>query len=151
MNAKKLGIMGGTILAVGGIGVAVTHFMGANVLGNGPESVAESQPAGPVFVELERFSIAAIRSEGVLTQVGLSIILEAADEAARAEINEQMPYLRDAFITQLHRLMARPTREGEAFDARLAKRRLLEACEHVLGPGRVVDVLIQDVFERPLR
>lgn len=151
MNTKTMAILGGTILALGGIAAAVTQFLAPDLLGGGAAPAAEGESAGPVFVEMDRFAIAAIRSEGVMTQVGLNVVLEAADEKAKAEIMERRPYLRDAFLAQLHRLMARPPRDGTAFDARLAKRRLLETCEEVLGPDRVVDVLFQDVFERPLQ
>jgi hypothetical protein len=62
-----------------------------------------------------------------------------------------MPYLRDAFLTRLHDLMGRRSRDGRTFAPEVVKRRLLAESERVPGAGVVRDVLVQGAFEKTCR
>src|SRR6185295_3813402 len=75
------------------------------------------------------------------------IYLELADDGAITPVVEKMPRLRDAFIREWNALAARPDAADRGLDIEAGKRRMLVACDRVLGPGAVKSVLIQGVSQ----
>ncbi len=143
---KRVVLIAVVLLATGGLAFGAIELFGA-----GDVAPVESDARAPVFVTLEPFVVPVIREGRVVKQVSLTIILDLADPHAETEVAAKMPYLRDAFLTRLHDLMGRRSRDGRTFAPEVVKRRLLAESERVPGAGVVRDVLAQGAFEKTSR
>ena len=107
-----------------------------------------SDPPKPIYLELDRIVVSVFKGGEVVNLVMLALKLELADDGAITPVVEKMPRLRDAFIREWNALAARPDAADRGLDIEAGKRRMLVACDRVLGPGAVKSVLIQGVSQR---
>jgi hypothetical protein len=105
-------------------------------------------PPKPIYLELDRIVVSVFKSGEVVSLVMLALKLELADDGAITPVVEKMPRLRDAFIREWNALAARPDAAEKGLDIEAGKRRMLVACDRVLGAGAVKSVLIQGVSQR---
>ena len=133
------------LLGAGGGGAYWWFFLRAADEMAEPE--APPPPDPPVFVQLEALTVPVIRGGAVAKYVLLKIALEVEDEGAKAEIEERMPRLMDAFLRDLHAYFAGVPLDSP-LNARTVKRRLQRVADGVTGPGVVEGVLIQGAYEK---
>ena len=143
---KKIIIIVVVLLVLGGGGYAVWKFM---LSGEKPamSQDQELKAAAAVYVDLDPFVIPVIRGNRVVKYLSLSLKLEVAGPKAEAEVKKMMPYLRDAYLTRLHRALSRGDPDV-TYNAERMKRMLLAESEKVLGPDYVRDVLIGTIVEK---
>ena len=118
--------------------------------GQAEQAAAVSTTATPMYVTLPAFVVPLIR-EGVVTRhLTLGIQVEVQGQKAFDALQGRLPVLTDAFLTELYSLYSLRYVQEHAEELQLAKRRLLEAGERVLGPGVLSGVLVTGVEVRKL-
>ena len=146
---KKFAIIAVVVLLLGGGGFAAWKFLLGGKAGTETPEAATPASAGPTYVALDPFAVPVIRDDRIARQVILTVKLDLRDAAAKAEVNEKMPLLRDALLTRLHATLARGAlQSGQSFDAVRLKRQFLAECDRVLGKGVVREVLIEAATEK---
>ncbi len=98
--------------------------------------------AAPIFLTLERINVAVARGTEIARHEMLLMMLEMADLSALAQARAAMPRLRDAFIRVWNRIGARPDAYVSGLDIEGGRRAMLAACAEILGPERVVAVVV---------
>ena len=105
-------------------------------------------PPDPFFVVMEPLTMHVIRQGGVKKYVSLNITLELRDVESQALAENNKPKLRDVFIDALSQYYANLPSLDDGVRVKAIKSRLIEASASAIGKDRVVDVLIQSVFEQ---
>lgn len=141
---KLIIILVGVVLALGG--GAAWYFLFRDVDGKVAEEVV--MPADPLFVVMEPLSMHVIRGGGVQKYIVLNLTLEMRDAESKALAENKMPKLRDVFIDAMTRYYANLPSLDDGVNVKAVKSRLIEASGSAIGNDRIIDVLIQSVFER---
>jgi flagellar basal body-associated protein FliL len=102
----------------------------------------------PIYVEIDRIVVSVFKGAEVVNLVMLTFRLELAEDGAIAPVLDKMPRLRDAFVRDWNALGARHDAAEKGLDVEAGRRRMLAACERILGPGAVRNVLLQGVSQR---
>ena len=111
---------------------------------------ATAQGEAPIFIPIDRITVAVFRDGEVAQHLIFILKLEVADRAASGLVIEKMPRLTDAFMRDLHALASAPNAATDGLDMALAKRRLMNTSIRVLGPDIVRNVLIDRSIVRKL-
>jgi flagellar FliL protein len=104
-------------------------------------------PPPPVFVEMEALTVPVIRGGAVAKYVLLKVTLEVDGQAARADVMDRMPRLKDAFLRDLHAYFASVPLDSP-LNVRTVKQRLQRVADKYAGRGVVEDILIQGAYEK---
>ena len=145
---KKIIIIIVAILLLAGGGFAAWKYLWSGKAGGQISAPAEGQQQdGPIYIDLEPMIIPITREDRVVKYTSLSIKLEVNGPAAKAKVDQFMPYVRDAFLTRLMVTLSRGD-PSQPYDPEKLKRQLLAESERVLGPDMVKDVLISATAER---
>jgi hypothetical protein len=96
----------------------------------------------PIFLTLERINVSVARGTEIARHEMLLMMLEMADLAALAQARAAMPRLRDAFIRVWNRIGARPDAYKTGLDIEGGRRAMMAVCAEILGPERVVAVVV---------
>jgi hypothetical protein len=113
-------------------------------------SPAPAQGVAPIFIPVDRITVAVFRDGEVAQHLIFILKLEITDRNASGVVIEKMPRLTDAFMRDLHALASAPSAAQDGLDMVQAKRRLLASSVRVLGPNVVRDVLIDRSIVRKL-
>lgn len=107
---------------------------------------AESPPAEPggrpVFLDIDRIVVSVFRGKDVDRHEMISMKLELVDDTAIPTVQAAMPRLRDAFIRSWNAIGVQPDAATRGLDIKTGRQRMLAACDRLVGPGRVRNVLI---------
>lgn len=104
-----------------------------------------------LFVELDPLILPVIDSEGVTQTVSVVVALEVADEATKIEVETLSPKLKDAYIQDMYGMLnEHAALKGGVIQVGYLKSRLNKITLKVLGQGKVSDVLLQVVQQRPI-
>lgn len=141
---KLIIIIVAVVLALGG--GAAWYFLFRDVDAKVEEVVV--MPPDPFFVVMEPLTMHVIRQGGVKKYVSLNITLELRDVESQALAENKKPKLRDVFIDALSQYYANLPSLDDGVRVKAIKSRLIEASASAIGKDRVVDVLIQSVFEQ---
>lgn len=108
----------------------------------GAES-APAEPTGrPVFLDIDRIVISVFRGKDVDRHEMISMKLELVDDSAIPLVQQAMPRLRDAFIRAWNAMGIEPEAAAKGLDIKTGRQRMLAACDRLVGPGQVRNVLI---------
>jgi hypothetical protein len=100
------------------------------------------------YVTLAPVLLSVIRHDDVHKLVTLMITLELGQPGQRTEVELQMPRLRDAYISDLQRLLSLGIYDNRPIDLVLIKKRLLAISQRMMGKDTIRDVLILNAMER---
>lgn len=116
-----------------------------------PEEPKDERPSPDqtTLIELDPISIPIFEDGDVDRFLVLHVLLEVEFGPNQAYVNEQMPRIIDALITHVHALASLDIKPGIA-DRQFLKERLLAKLDATIGKGYVIDILFQNLFERPL-
>jgi hypothetical protein len=121
-------------------------------LGALPAFAAEETPIPgkdkPINVRLDPLVVSIQRNGIVEKHVGFVIVLEVADSAAQVKVQDLMPKLNDAFVTDINALASLPHAADNGIDPDALKRRLSASCARVLGPDVVKNIVFLRSFTR---
>ena len=134
------------ILLLLGAGAGGFWFVLGDRLSLPEGAAADDRP--PAFVTLPVMTIPVIDGDRVTRTFVLQITLEVPDAVDKEVVEAAHPRLVDAFVTELHTLLARRLMERRGYDIGLMKLRLERAADRVLGPGHVRDILVRLISER---
>ncbi len=103
------------------------------------------------FVELAPMILPIIDEEGVSQVVTLIVSIEVIGDENKDYAKHLAPRLKDAFIQDMYGVLNRKaSMDGGMIKVDKLKARLMRASARVLGEGRVNDVLLQVVSQRPI-
>ena len=136
-----------TVLAAAGVA-------GWMLLGQSKAEAASAPPPAANetrYVKLKPFVLPVVGNRRIEQVVGLVVALEVAEPANAALVEQNVPKLTDAFITDLYGALE-PARLGDGGLVSIdhVKGKLSRASDRVLGEGVVKEVLVQMVNQRPL-
>lgn len=122
------------------------------VLGTTAGMAAEEAPIPgkdkPIGVRLEPLVVSIQRNGVVEKHIGFVIVLDVADAAAQVKVQDMMPKLNDAFVTDINALANLPNAADNGIDQDALKRRLTASCTRVLGPDVVKNIEFLRSFTR---
>jgi flagellar basal body-associated protein FliL len=132
------------------LAVGCLSFAAAPALAAGQGS-SEQAPAvsGPAFVKLPLFNIPVIEGDKVTRLITVGVALELVEGLKPGSIEEKKPEVIDAFLRDLYAMFAQRSSTSRVAVEGSIKRRLAQTADRVLGPGKVRQVLIMDLLERP--
>ncbi len=147
------------LLLGGGAGGAYFYFgqKAEASVGEGGEHAAAKEPkkkdahAALAFVEMDPLILPIIDADGISQLVSLVIVLQVHEEAQKAEVEGQMPRIKDAYIQDMYGVLNKnvAVKDG-VIQVGIIKEKLNSASERILGEGVVQDVLLQVVQQRPI-
>jgi len=109
----------------------------------GAQSVREGDLDGkPIFIPLDRIVVSVFRGRNVERHEMLLINLELINSSAITPLDLAMPRLRDSFVRIWNRLGSRPDAADKGLDVEAGRRAMQGACDELVGPGRIKNVLI---------
>lgn len=117
-----------------------------------PEEEASAEPERPsstTMIDLDPLTIPIFENDDVVRFLVINALLEVEPGEKQAYVQQQLPRIIDLFITYIHALASLDIEPGIA-DRAFLKARLLAKIDETIGKGYVVDILFQDLFERPL-
>lgn len=122
-------------------------------IGVAPALAAEEAPAPGkdnklLNVRLDPLVVSIQRNGVVEKHVGFVIVLEVADSAAQAKVQDLIPKLNDAFVMDINALASLPHAADNGIDPDALKRRLAASCTRVLGPDVVKNIVFLRSFTR---
>lgn len=141
------GVFGVSMFAPGLLPPMVLEMLGQEVPPE--EETVEERPAVTVLVDLEPLSIPIFRDGQVDRFLVLHLLIEVRPGADFELINQKKVRIIDAILKYVHALSSLEIKPG-INDRGFLKQRLLAKIEEVVGEGIVVELLFQNVFERPL-
>jgi hypothetical protein len=109
---------------------------------------AAGRDKGAVQVRLDPLVVSIQRNGVVEKHVGFVIVLEVADTASQVRVQDQMPKLTNAFVTDINALASLPTAPDKGIDQEALKRRLTVSTARVLGPDVVKNIIFLRSFTR---
>jgi flagellar protein FliL len=149
MPMKRVAIFFVLFLVLGGGGVAGWWFMLGRATGERDEA-AQHQEQGPqpIFVDLDPVTVPVIRDGQVIQHMTFVVVLQVGTEAERGLVTKSMRRLTDAYIKELHVLLARRFAWEDGDIVPLVRKRLMAASERVMGPEAVEEVLVKGIQSR---
>ena len=101
-----------------------------------------------LFVTLDPLVLPVIRNGHVVEHITLGLQLEVLGLDSEIRLRDNLPKLRDAFVTELYGLMGLRYVQEKRGQLPLVKERLQLVSDRVLGPGVVRNVLINGIDNR---
>ncbi len=112
---------------------------------------AEEKAANLRFVQLEPIVLPIIDEVGVTQVVTLVVSLEVDGDENATFAQNLSPRLKDAFIQDMYGVLNRKaSTDGGVIKVDQLKERLTRLSSKVLGAGKINDVLLQVVNQRPI-
>lgn len=102
----------------------------------------------PISIRLDPLVVSIQRNGIVEKHIGFVIVLEVGNSAAQAKVQDLMPKLNDAFVTDINALASLPHAADNGIDPDALKRRLTASCTRVLGADVVKSIVFLRSFTR---
>ena len=109
----------------------------------------EKKPENTALIDVEPLTIPIFEDGDVNRFLVMDILLEVEAGPKQAYVTQQMPRIIDTILTHVHALAALDIEPGIA-DRQFLKERLLAKLDEVIGKDYVLNILFQNLFERPL-
>ena len=113
------------------------------------EPVEEKKPENTTLIDVDPLTIPIFEDGDVSRFLVMDILLEVEFGEKQAYVNQQMPRIIDTILTYVHALAALDIEPGIS-DRQFLKERLLAKLGETIGQGYIVNILFQNLFERPL-
>nr|WP_298689958.1 hypothetical protein [uncultured Dongia sp.] len=141
---KKLIILLVVLLLLGGGGAAAWWFF-LKPPEDGASVVEELPPPVLTQVDLPLISISIIKNNKSTQRLDflISVVFDAPEK--QTLMNERMPQLMDAIVTELHGLLPRKMVEQGGFDRVYLEERLTKMAETQFGKGTLNKIYIRDM------
>jgi flagellar protein FliL len=107
-----------------------------------------STAGAPVFYDIPPIVLPVVEGNAVTRQVGVILTVELAEGHRKSEVRAKRRELTDAFITELYSIYGWRSGAERVVNETLIKRRLMAACDRVLGAGIAHAILIRQLVEQ---
>ena len=111
--------------------------------GNLPDFASDDGAGVGVFVEMEPLTVPFVRDGKFAHYVVLTVSLEVKSQDYATRCREQIPRIRDAFVSALHGLAERRTADQTMINIGRIKASLVASAQKVMGSGVIQDVLVE--------
>lgn len=142
------GVFGLSMFAPGLLPAPVLALLGKEPPVDDKPKVTE-RPKQTVLIDLEPLSIPIFRNGDVDRFLVMHILIEVRPGEDQEKVNRNVVRIIDAYLKYVHALSALDIKPGIE-DRAFLKQRLMTKTEEIVGEGIVVDLLFQNIFERPL-
>jgi flagellar basal body-associated protein FliL len=100
------------------------------------------------YIKIPALILPVIGDSGVEQIVSIVVVLEANSDDDVAAINELVPRINDAFMTQLYgSLDRREHMKNGVLDVNYIKQKLTDTANKIAGPDKIKNVLIQGISQ----
>ncbi|NQW10744.1 MAG: hypothetical protein HQ481_12800 [Alphaproteobacteria bacterium] len=114
-----------------------------------PEPDPNYRPENTTLIEIDPLTIPIFENGDVDRFLIIHVLLEVEVGEKQAHVQSKMIHIIDMFITYTHALASLKIEPGIG-DRQFLKERLLAKLDETIGKGYVIDILFQNLFERPL-
>lgn len=147
---KRFLILSVLLLALGG-GGAAWWFLMREPPSEGDQTAQLPEIADLISVDVDPLTVPVIRDGRVVQHMSFVVVLRVNDEEELRLVYKAMRHLKDAYIKELHVLLARRYVWEHEDIGPYVKKRLMVASERVVGPGVVEEVLLRGISSRQPR
>lgn len=144
---KKIAVLLAVLLLLAGGGGAAYAYL-----------VTEDEPDVPtpagvpgMFIPIDPIALPILKDGSLRGQIVFGIELELGPGRSFDALRPSMVRLRSAFVTELSHLVTLDWPGGAALDLAVAKRRLQDRADRMLGAGTVAGILFPHIQERIIR
>ena len=103
------------------------------------------------FVQLDPLILPVIDETGVTQVVSIVVVLEVPDASAANDVKKYSPRLKDAYIQAMYGVLNKNAGlHNGVIQVGMLKERMHSISRKVMGEGKINDVLLQVVQQRPL-
>lgn len=113
------------------------------------EPVEEKKPENTTLIDVDPLTIPIFEDGDVSRFLVMDILLEVEFGEKQNYVNQQMPRIIDTILTYVHALASLNIEPGIS-DRQFLKDRLLAKLDETIGKGYILNILFQNLFERPL-
>lgn len=113
------------------------------------EPVEETKPENTTLIDVDPLTIPLFENGDVSSFLVMDILLEVEFGEKQNYVNQQMPRIIDTILTYVHALASLDIEPGIS-DRQFLKERLLAKLDETVGKGYIVNILFQNLFERPV-
>ncbi|MBU6235052.1 MAG: hypothetical protein KGQ41_04340 [Alphaproteobacteria bacterium] len=140
------------------VGAGAYFYMSSSEASTGEKEAPKAESAhgggegGPKtsYIPMEPIVLPIIDRDGISQTISLVVSLEVKDAAKAAEIEENLPKLADAYLSDMYgTLSKKAAMEYGVIKVSALKARLVEITERVMGKGAVDSVLLQVLQQHP--
>lgn len=139
------GTFGAATLAPGMVPAPIRNILGVEYVEPDPNQ----RPENTTLIEIEPLTIPIFENGDVDRFLVIHVLLEVESGEKQAYVQANMIRIVDMIITYTHALASLKIEPGIG-DRQFLKERLLAKMDESIGKGYVVDILFQNLFERPL-
>jgi hypothetical protein len=101
------------------------------------------------YIRLPPIVVPVIKGDQVSRQVGITLTVQLIDNSKRSDVEAKRKQLYDAFFRELYGFFQERLPASGHIDQPYLKTRLLKTATGVVGPNRIKEVLIVQLFVRP--
>ncbi len=135
-----------TVLALCALLLATAPALAAGEKSRSPSTIDRFLGNEPQFFKLLPFNIPVIRDGQVVNQVSLLVSIETFGLADKEKVMDARYKLQDAFLKDLHGVVAINQGEGRPLAVQTVKIRLMRLARRILGGDVVKNVLIESAI-----
>lgn len=152
MKGILIAVVALVVLAGGGAGA---YYFLKPKDANAETAAAETKkdkPEGPVaYVEMDPFVLSVVDKTQTHQFVSIAVALEVSDPQKVSEVEQKMPKLTDAYLTEMYGTFAQKAlAEGGSIPLDVVRQKLKRITNDVMGEGVVDDVLMQMLNQHPV-
>lgn len=158
---KTFMLLLGALAVLAGGGLGAYFYFAQPAVASAPEHVKKKKKVASKaeetgaslfqYVELEPLVLPIVDGSGVSQVVSMVIALEVVEPSAADKVRKLEPKLKDAYIQDMYGMLSEHAAlKGGVVQIGYIKDRLNDISNRVLGNGKVNDVLIQVVQQRPV-
>lgn len=140
------------------IGAGAYFYMSSSEASTGEDAAVaakaedkEHASAGKItYIPMQPIILPIIDREGISQTISLVVSLEVKDESKAGEIEENLPKLADAFLSDMYGTLSKQAAmEHGVIKVSALKARLVSITNRVMGEGAVNGVLLQVLQQHP--
>jgi hypothetical protein len=114
------------------------------------EHAPDTDPTNALpYVRFAPIFVPVIKGDQVSRQIGITLTMQLVDNSKRSDVEVRRKPLHDAFFRELYGFFQERVPASGHIDQALLKARLLKTATAIVGPNRIQEVLIVQLFERP--
>jgi hypothetical protein len=100
--------------------------------------------------QLQPFNVPVIHGNRVERIITIIVTLETKGDLNKTKVMAERYHLHDAFLRDIHGVASFRRADGRTIDPKVIKTRLLMISDRILGADIVENVLVHNIFDRPI-
>ena len=97
---------------------------------------------------MDAFIVPVIRNGTIKSYITLAVTVECLDAGARVAGHRYLPFLRDAFLRDLHAVLPMQADQADFVESDFVRKRLRGLGESIVGPDLIHAVVVENLYKR---